>query len=428
MRRLLSALTVVTLCASACAPLGFGEEKTTTYRVTADIEQAPNVFVGNRVTVRGIEVGEIVDVEPSEDAVRMTLEIQGDIQIPAGPHLTVVPITVISDRYVQLDPPYRSGPTLEDGDHIPMTQTTIPAELDDVVTQLQELLRAIEPKDGERRGPLAKLVTSLDKALGDNSEDLGGALEKSATVLENLAQSDSEITGLVRNLDRLFFALANRSSEIGLLNERLELVAKSLLKDQEHLEGTIEDVAGLSEETAGLIETSGDDLGEGLRRLSRVMDELLSHQEALALGIRWTNVISQATGAVDGAGKGLYAYTGKQVEPGAPGSEYNYRIDQRDTIACERINRVAVSIGGLEEITPDTMITSINRFIPEEYQDELRYLFRELIVRCVDELNGSATTSAPSAKVQRLLLKAEELVGRAKLKRFLAGWFFGARP
>lgn len=425
-RRITSLAVAVALVMGGCATLGIGEENVGTYEVTADVEQAPNLFEGNRVTVRGIEVGRIADVTPREEAVRLTLEINGDVEIPADAQLSVVPITVISDRYAQLDPPYVSGPRLEDGDHIPMARTSIPAELDEVITQLQELLEAVEPKEGEKRGPLAKLIASLDKAVGENAQDLGGALEKSATVLENLANSDAEITGLIRNLDRLFFALANRSSEIGVLNRRLELVARSLLRDQDHLEGTIEDVAGLSEEAAGLIETSGDDLGEGLRRLSRVMKELLSHQEALAAGIRWTNVISQATGAVDSAGKGIYAYTGRQVKPGSPGSEYNYRIDQRDTIACQRVDALGGTVFAFEPgAPPDAVMKSVNERIPPEYQDELFYLLKQLVIACIDEYNGSASTAAPSSEEERLLVKAEELLGPKRLKRFLRSWFFG---
>ena len=424
--RLVGLAVSLALVAGGCATLGLGEEDVGTYEVTADVEQAPNLFEGNRVTVRGIEVGRISDVEPREEFVRLTLEINGDIPVPATAQLSIVPITVISDRYAQLDPPYESGAALEDGDHIPMARTSIPAELDEVVTQLQELLEAVEPKEGEKRGPLSRLIASLDNALGDNAQDLGGTLEKSATVLENLANSDAEITGLIRNLDRLFFALANRSSEIGVLNRRLELVARSLLKDQDHLEGTIEDVAGLSEETAGLIETSGDDLGEGLRRLSRVMRELLSHQDALAAGIRWTNVISQATGAVDEAGKGIYAYTGRQVKPGSPGSEYNYRIEQRDTIACRRIERVANDVFVFEpNADVDAIITSLNKYVPPEYQDELRYLFKDLVEACVPQFSGSSKSPSPTAEEERLLIRAEELLGPKRLKAFLRRWFFG---
>ena len=422
------------LCAaslSACAQLGLGEEPTTTYTVTADVEQAPNLFEGNRVTVRGVEIGRITDIVPKEDFVRLTLEIDGDVLVPADARLSVVPITVIADRYAQLHPAYTGGAPLENGDHIPLSRTAIPAELDEVITQLQGLLESIEPQ-GEGKGPLARLITNLDDALRGHSDDLAGALDKSATVLENLANSDAEIAGLIRNLDRLFVALADRTSEIGLINERFRLVARSLLADQAHLEGTIEDVAFLSDETAGLVSESGDELGEAFSRLARVMRELLSHQDALTLGMRWTNVAAQALGAVDAGGKGIYAYTGRQAAPGSPGAKYNYRIDQRDTIACERIDAVVDTIAVFETPTPDNVIQTLNQYLPETYQDDLRYLLKELVLVCAEEFNGDSSSSSSDDSVspaeRALLRRAARVLGPARLDRFLARWYFEGAP
>lgn len=418
-----------TLLLPACAPLGLGEEVPETYTVTADVEQAPNLFEGGRVAVRGIEVGRITDVEPREDFVRLTLEIDGDVAVPADASLSVIPITVIADRYAQLHPAYSTGPMLEDGAHIPLERTAIPAELDEVITQLQGLLESIEPK-GKGPGPLAKLITNLD-ATFDDPDELAGALEKSATVLENLANSEEEIAGLIRNLDRLFVALADSTSEIGILNQRFRLVARSLLADQVHLEGTIEDVAFLSDETAGLINSSGDDLGEAFDRLARVMEELLSHQEALTEGTRWTNVIAQALGAVDASGRGLYAYSGRQVPPGSAGSEYNYRIDQRDTISCERLNELAEVGLVFGDITPDALLDTVNRYLPRTYQDDLRFLIKELVLLCVDHFQPSGSSSEGeemSPRERALLRQALRVLGRARLERFLARWVFEGAP
>lgn len=421
---LVAALSLIT---ASCSALGIGEEQSKTYTITADVEQAPNLFEGGRVSVRGIQVGKITDVNPNEDFVQLTLEIDSEVAVPAGAHLNIIPITVIADRYAQLTPPYTSGPSMEDGGHIPLSDTTIPAELDEVVTQLQGLLESVEPPKDGSKGPLSKLITNLNDALEGHQHDLGGAIDKSAAVLDNLAQSDQEIVGVIRNLDRLFVALADRSSEIGVLNQQFRLVARSLLSDQANLEGTIEDVAFLSDETAGLIEDSGDDLGNAFRRLTRVMEELLSHQDALTDTMRWTNVIAQALGVVDANGKGVFAYTGRQAPPGSPGAIYNYRLDQRDTVTCERIEAVYGTILVFEEATIDKVVTTLNNYIPKVYQDDLHFLLRELTIACIPEYSGNASTTGIgglSAPERALLREAARVLGRHKLERLVAQWFF----
>lgn len=417
-RRVVAALVVVAVVVGGVVYVSADERPT--YTITAAVEQAPNLFEQGRVMVRGVEVGTVVSVEPRPDAVWLTMEIDEAVDIPADANLTIVPITVISDRYVQLYPAYSSGPTMEDGDHIELTDTTIPAELDDVLTQLEDLLRVLEPR-GQRRGPLAELVTALDEALEGRERDLAGTVEGSATVLENLADSSSDITPLIQNLDRLFVALADRSSEIGIVNERFELVAETLAADQRDLEGTIENVTLLSEEGAALVEESGDQLADSFRRLRRVVDTVLAHEESLAEGMRWTNVIAQALGETDGSGRGRWAYTGRQAAPGSARAGYNYRIDTRDTIGCERLGVVAASLlvinptAGIDELTNTAL-----SYIPDVYDDDLRFLVEQLMPICAD-LNQT-TLRGDAAKIVKA---AARRMGEERFGRAITAWGLG---
>jgi phospholipid/cholesterol/gamma-HCH transport system substrate-binding protein len=401
------------------------------YTLTADVVQAPNLFEDGRVMVRGVEVGRITEVEPRPDAVRITMEIDAGTKIPSDARLTVVPITVIADRYVQLSPPYTSGSTLEDGDHISIDRTQIPAELDDVLTQLKGLLAALEPEPGAKRGPLFRLIRNLDAVMKGRSDEFAGSLEGSAEVLENLAASEADIAGLVRNLDRLFVVLANRSSEIGLLNERLALVAESLQGDQANLEATIENLSFLADESARLVIDSGDELGEDFGRLKRVLNGVLQHQDDLMEVVRWTNVIAQSLGAISPGGRGRFAYTGLQVEPGAAGAEYNYRIETRDTVGCQRINAISQALlelnpnAGLEQLRE-----SVLQRIADSYQDDLSYLIEALIPLCVD-FDETGQLDANTAKV---IEDVAAKVGKEQLEEMLVRWLIegyaaqGARP
>jgi virulence factor Mce-like protein len=389
-----------------------------TYTITADVEQAPSLFTRGRVMVRGVEVGTITDVEPQREGVRLTLEVRKDVKIPARASLAVVPITIIADRYVQIEPPYVSGALLQDGDHIPIERTTIPAELDDVLKELKGLLAALEPKRGEA-GPLASLITNLDEAVDGRADEIGGTLEGGAAVLGNLAAREAELTGLIDNLDQVFVALANRSSEIGIINERLQLVVEALAQDRSALEGTLENIAFLSREGASLIEESGDDLGQSFGRLGRVLRAVLRHEDSLADGIKWANVINQALGATDASGRGLYAFSGRQAAPGSTGAQYNYRIDTRDTMACERIGLLAERF---QEINPSWGFLEVKdavlSYFPDTYIDDLEFLIDILIPLCADlspetELEARAAAIVDAAASALGPKRLAKLAGRA---------------
>lgn len=419
--RFVSALVTFAVLGAALGTWALARPKVDTYTVTADVDQAPNLFDGGRVMVRGIEVGKIVGVEPEAGGVRLTMELESDVPVPADASLSVIPVTVIADRYVQLFPAYVSGPRLEDGTHI--SDTTIPAELEDVLAQLKGLLEALEPQPGEEKGSLRRLIESLDSVLANRSGELAGTLKGSAEVLDNLADSSRNITSLIENLDGFFASLVTRSSQIGVVNERFELVVSALLEDQDNLEGTIENLAFLADETAGLLDESGDRLGSSFGRLGRVLRVVLDHQEELAEGMRWGNVIAQATGAVDRGGKGLFAYTGRQAPPGGAGAEYNYRIDTRDVISCERIQKVADSvIAVLPSADEAEVLSTLLSFIPDPYDDHLSFLLELLIPMCVDQFSPASTLTPASEEALRVLV--EEL-GRDRVLELLGEYLTG---
>ena len=428
-KKIISALVSVALILGAVYAYAATRPEEEFYTVSADVEQAPNLFDGGRVMVRGVEVGEISEVTPRAGGVRITMQIEEGVKIPVDAHLSIVPITVISDRYVQFAPAYNTGPLLQDGDHLAATRTSIPAELDDVLKQLKELLATIEPKVGEKRGPLAKLVRDVDFIVRGKTSDLQGSIRNSASVLDNLASSSTEINGLIRNLDQLFITLASRRSEIGLVNERFRLVAESLEGDRKNLEGTIENVTLLSRETTRLFRRSGDDLGEALRNTETVVARLLEKQDEIAESFRWTNVIAQALGATNKSGKGLYAYSGLQAPPGTPGSEYNYRLDTRDTIACERLETLANRFLTLfPDWTAEEVTTAILEFIPEEYHEDIEYLIRRLLPACsvVEYSDGfrasSKKASSLSTRSERAIAKALDQVGEEQFREAVGIW------
>ena len=425
MKRLVSLVTTLALFAGGAAAYALTRSENPRYTVTADVEQAPNLFEGGRVAVRGIEVGEIVDVEPRGEGVRVTMEIDEDVRVPADAHLSVVPITVIADRYVQLDPPYDGGPALADGDHIDVDRTTIPAELDDVLTQLEGLLSALEPEPGEDNGPLARLVRNLDEALEGRSGSLRDALKGGATGLETLASSEQDLRRLIANLDSLFVVLARRSSEIGLVNERFRTVAEALADDQRALEGTVENLAFLSREGASLVERSGDDLGTAFGRLRRIVDAVLRHQDQLEKGARWTNAIAQALGETDASGRGRWAYSGRQAPAGTERAAYNYRLDSRDTVSCERLGVLVRSVLILTpNATMEDLLATVNSHLPDPYEDDLEFLVRQLIPVCTDWQSPGPVSARTEALVKRVAAR----VGEKRFAKMLSRWFWEGGP
>jgi virulence factor Mce-like protein len=423
-RKVLAILLTVALagCGAAVAA-DLAQEESEGLTLTATVEQAPNLFEGGRVMVRGVQVGAITEVEPIPDGVELTMEIDEGIKVPADTKVAVIPITLIADRYVQLSP-YEGGPEIEDGTHVAVADTSIPAELDEVLGELKALVDAFKREPGEKRGPLADLIKAADTALDGREESLAGALENSSDVLTNLATSHADITSLVENLDQLFVTLANSSSEIGLVNERFALVATALADDQDNIAGVIDNLEFLSTQASALVTESGEDLGRSFGRLEETLDVVLEHQDELIRAAKWTNSIAQALGETDSAGKGKYAYSGKQGAVGSRRAQYNYRIDQRDILACRRLGRLTDSFLILN---PDwgvpEVLNAAMEFIPDEYDDDLEWLIESLIEPC--SVLGDEEGNSLDREARRILKDIADEVGEDVLIDMLGQWFIG---
>ena len=296
MRKLVKPLATVVallLAAGVYAVTGGLDKKDETYRITAYFTKAIGLFENSDVTVLGVAVGKITNVEPAGTRVRVDMEISKDRPVPVNATAQIVPISVISDRYVQLEPAYTGGRTLPDGAVLDVDRTRIPAELDDVFLQLKKLLEAIEPgKEGEP-GALGDLVVQLDRTLSGHEEDLRGTLIHGARLTDTLADAEEDISGLLVNLDQMFSTLATRAGSFGELNRNFAAVVAALAESREDLHGTLANLGTMTEEVGALIKENRSLLDRDLARAAKITRTVLDNRASVKESLAWLPVVGE---------------------------------------------------------------------------------------------------------------------------------------
>jgi ABC-type transporter Mla subunit MlaD len=111
------------------------------YRVKAVFASATSIRKNSPVRIAGVNVGKVkgIDRQDGTNASVVTMEIDGkglpihkDAQVKIRPR-----IFLEGNFYVEMEPGTPSAPTLSSGDTIPITQTSEPVQLDQVLTALQ---------------------------------------------------------------------------------------------------------------------------------------------------------------------------------------------------------------------------------------------------------------------------------------------------
>jgi phospholipid/cholesterol/gamma-HCH transport system substrate-binding protein len=260
--RILALVTVLTLVASGCGAVG-GNSGTS---FEAEFERAFNLFEGGEVRVLGVEAGSIdeVIVEPGSDRVRVRMTLEPDIEVPADAQAVAIQGALLGERYIQIHPAHTEGPTLEDGDVIPLARTQVPTEFEEAFESLNETLEALDEDE------VARLVTNLADTLDGQGEPLGETLEAVRDMITALRQSDTDLVRLARTLGDLNEGIADRADAMGQQFADLGVVAESLASDRADLDRTIDSLLRMIRVLGDVVETHRDNLTADLDTLTSV--------------------------------------------------------------------------------------------------------------------------------------------------------------
>jgi virulence factor Mce-like protein len=196
------------------------------FRVKAQFESATSIRPNSPVRVAGVNVGIVKKVTRYENSDQALVEMEiKDAGLPIHKDAQMrirSRIFLEGNFFVDLSPGSPQQPAVEDGGTIPVTQTSTPVQLDEVLTALQsdtrEDLQTVlaeygrtldgDPKDSDRgQDPVAR-GEKASKSLNDTYVDAGPALRGTAIVNEALlGEEPHDLSRLIRGLGTVTSAL-----------------------------------------------------------------------------------------------------------------------------------------------------------------------------------------------------------------------------
>ncbi len=223
------------------------------YTATATFADATTLRQTSPVRIAGVNVGKVTEVAPDGEGAKVTFTVD-DEGLPLHEDATIVirpRLFLEGNFFLDLRPGSPSAPELPDGGDIPVTQTAVAVQLDQVLTTLQRPDRrnlarlldgysaalADEPtaeqdvgQDPEVQGlsgaqalneaftygaRAGKGTAQVNQALlGDQAGDLRGLVRASGQVFEELASTDSDLRGLITNFNITTGALNDESASL----------------------------------------------------------------------------------------------------------------------------------------------------------------------------------------------------------------------
>ncbi|MCV7063930.1 MCE family protein [Mycolicibacterium vaccae] len=251
-------------------------------RYTAYFASAASVYAGDDVRVAGVNVGTIESVEVQGTQVKMTLNVEHGVSIPADAKAVIVAPNLVAARYVQLTPAYESsGSILADGAVIPLERTAVPVEWDEVKEQLTRLATDLGPSDDTSNTSVGRFIESAADAMDGN----GGKLRQMITQLSEMARivadGGGSIADIIKNLQVFVTALRDSNTQIVSFQNRLATLSSVLEDSTPDLDATLTNLSSAVGDVQRFIAGSRDQTADHIRRLGNVTQNLVDHKTDL---------------------------------------------------------------------------------------------------------------------------------------------------
>ena len=276
--------------------------------ITAYFTTATGLYVGSTVRVLGIPVGTVDAVEPMGTQVRATLSLDSDQPIPADAAAVVVAPSLVSDRFVQLSPVYKSGPKMEDGAVIPVGRTVTPVELDDLYKSLNQLSSALGPNGANAKGEFSRLLDVMAANTKGNGALIGDTIKQFAEASRTLANSRTQLFGTIQGLQEFSTMLARNDQGVVNFTNQLQEVSASLAAERGDLGGALSELATALDQVKTFVEANRGVLKSNVDKLTGITKVLADQRASLAEALdtapnavtNLTNAINPKTGALEG--------------------------------------------------------------------------------------------------------------------------------
>lgn len=236
-------------------------------RLVAYFDRTVSLYKSSSVRVLGLPAGRVTKVEVQGTRVRVEMAVKSSVPVPANVEATIVPLSLIGERYIQLSPAWKEGePRARDG--LVIKNTAIPVEPDEALAAVKKFLDTLDPE------ATGRLVSNLAEDLDGNGANLNKALEGIAGLTTTFAEKDDQLVSIIDHFDDFTATLRTRESQLGKVMDGFAQTTSLLAEERRQIESLVSSLARLSTDGLDLVSKNGTRLDRDLTVLTRVLQSV----------------------------------------------------------------------------------------------------------------------------------------------------------
>jgi phospholipid/cholesterol/gamma-HCH transport system substrate-binding protein len=245
------------------------------YYVTVELPQASGLYGGGNVTYRGTEIGRVDAVRLTPTGVEAVLALKSGIDVPSDLRAEVHSQSAIGEQYVALLPRNGDAPPLRDGDVIARANTSVPPDVNTVLTDVNAGLQAI-PQDN-----LKTVIDESYTAVGGLGPELSRIVTGTSDLAIKARANLDPIIALIDKSQPVLDSQTNSSDAIAAWAKNLSTVTDELKTHDRAVAGVIDNTGATAEEVRQLVERIRPTLPVLLANLTSVGSVAVSYRANL---------------------------------------------------------------------------------------------------------------------------------------------------
>lgn len=245
------------------------------YSVTIEFEDALDLVPHSAVRVDDVAVGRVSDIELSDWTARVTVLIDGDVELPTNAVATIRQSSLLGEKFISLARPAEPVGRLAEGDVIALDASGRNPEIEEVLAAASLVL------NGGSIDRTNTIVRELSAALDGNEDNVKALIDNANAFVGELDANKVQILQTLEQVDRLAETTNAQEEQIVTALEELPEALAILEQQRDDITTLMTELGGLGDVATTVVAESKADVVANLKHLEPSLRHLADSDDSL---------------------------------------------------------------------------------------------------------------------------------------------------
>ncbi|QYJ04880.1 MCE family protein [Nocardioides panacisoli] len=216
--------------------------------VSASLPGSGGLFEGSEVTYRGVKIGKVTQMSPTEDGVDVDMVLEPGTELPVDSAVRVHNLSAVGEQYLDFQPSADEAPYAEDGTRFEGDEDTLPVDEADLLVDLDAFVNSVDKQS------LRDVVKELGLLFDDTGADLQRLLDNGSAFIDEASAHTDETVSLLENGLTVLRTQQDQQENIRKFAADLSTVTRTLRDNDRQLRTILSATPGAAREFETLLE------------------------------------------------------------------------------------------------------------------------------------------------------------------------------